>query len=291
MFVQGRGYAFVAGQTLLIETQGAGPTDPPVRQIVHLVSDGVETSDPLFPQAPVAGGPPFMTVPTSPPEALEPAAVTRLDWEPADALTTARDLAVTTVIGNLAQATQGRTVIESFAIEDPAAAPAALPYAFERLGARALTAPGVCGDAPAIRAYTLANAPLTWFAQPALDPSGLPVADILIAQASPAGGPPIPWDWVRSLLSAGPFDQSFTVEPALVSSRSLAIPIRARRSTTTATPATRCASATACLAPTRTPARSSPAPTGSGRARSATSRRARFRRSTRRRRAPPTSSR
>ena len=29
MFVQGCGYAFVAGQALLIETQGASPTDPP----------------------------------------------------------------------------------------------------------------------------------------------------------------------------------------------------------------------------------------------------------------------
>jgi hypothetical protein len=215
MFVQGRGYGFVVGQALLIETQGADPADPPIRQIVTLTQDGTELCDPLFPQAPVAGGPPFMTCPTSPPEALEPTAVTRLDWAAADALTAARDLSATTVIGNLAQATQGRTVIESFAIEDPTAPAANMPYAFERTGARTLTAPGVCGDAPAIRAYTLANAPLTWFAQPALDPSGLPVADILIAQASPAGGPPVPWNWVRSLLSAGPFDDSFTVEPAL----------------------------------------------------------------------------
>jgi hypothetical protein len=214
MFVQGHGYGFVAGQALLIETQGAGPTDPPIRQIVHLTGDGKELCDPLFPQEP-GGGPPFMTCPTSPPEALEPTAVTRLDWELTDALTTARDLAVTTVIGNLAQATQGRTVIETFAIEDPSAPPAKTPYAFERTGARTLTAPGVCGDAPSIRLYTLANAPLTWFAQPALDPSGLPVAEILISQASPSGGPPIPWNWVRSLLSAGPFDESFTVEPAL----------------------------------------------------------------------------
>ncbi|WP_426610534.1 hypothetical protein [Bradyrhizobium sp. McL0616] len=215
MFVQGRGYGFVAGQALLIETKGPDPTDPPVRQIVHLIEDGTELCDPLFPQASIGGGPPFMTCPTSPPEALEPTAVTRLDWKPTDELTTARDLAVTTVIGNLAQATQGRTVIETFMIEDPSALPAKAPYAFERTGARTLTAPGVCGDAPPIRLYTLANAPLTWFAQPALDPSGLPVAEILISQASPSGGPPISWNWVRSLLSAGPFDEGFTVEPAL----------------------------------------------------------------------------
>ena len=216
--------------------------------------------------------------------------MTRLDWEPADALTTARDLAVTTVIGNLAQATQGRTVIESFAIEDPAAPPATLPYAFERLGARTLTAPGICGDAPAIRAYTLANAPLTWFAQPALDPSGLPVADILISQASPSGGPPIPWNWVRSLLSAGPFDESFTVEPALYrptrpqfrSERGVRLRQRRRRH-----------GALRRLRVRRRPGRRRGLhlhlSVRGGRG-SATSRRARSRRSTRRRRPPPTSS-
>ena len=212
MFIQGCGYAFVAGQALLIETQSAGAADPPVRQIV-ISSATRGLPIPCSPR-PVAGGPPFITIPTSPPEALEPTAVTRLDWEPADALTTARDLAVTTVIGNLAQATQGRTVIESFAIQDRAGAGNA-PICLRTPRRAPLTAPGIRGDAPAIRAYTLANAPLTWFAQPALDPSGLPVADILILQASPAGGPPIPWKWVRSLLSAGPFDGSFTVEPAL----------------------------------------------------------------------------
>ena len=83
-------------------------------------------------------------------------------------------------------------MIETFAIEDPSAPPAKTPYAFERTGARTLTAPGVCGDAPSIRLYTLANAPLTWFAQPALDPSRLPVAEILISQASPVGRAPDP---------------------------------------------------------------------------------------------------
>jgi hypothetical protein len=215
MFVPGHGYGFVTGQALLIETQGPGPADPPVRQIVHLSKDGEELCDPLFPIAASGGGPPFMTCPTSPPEVLEPAAVTRLIWEPTDALTAPRDLAVTTVIGNLAQATQGRTLTETFAMENPSAPPAKTPQAFERTGARSLTSSGTCGGAPAVRLYTLANPPLTWFAQPTLDPSGLPVAEILISQTSPSGGPPIHWNWVRSLLSAGPFDQAFTVEPAL----------------------------------------------------------------------------
>lgn len=215
MFVAGHGYGFVVGQSLLIETKGAGPTDPPTRQVVRLAQAGQELCDPLFPQAPTAGGPPFMTCPSSPPQALEPSAVTLIAWGPRDAISAARDLAVTTVIGNLCTATQGRTVTEAFAIYDPAAAPAPRsPLAFERTGPRTLTAPGVCGDAPAIRMFTLANSPLTWFAQPLQDPSGLPVAEILMSQTPSDGAPPVVWRWERTLLSAGTFDQAFTVDPA-----------------------------------------------------------------------------
>jgi predicted phage baseplate assembly protein len=76
-------------------------------------------------------------------------------------------------------------------------------------------APGVCGDPPAIRLHSLGQGPLTWFPQPALDPSGAPVAEILLSQASPSGSPPAAWGWVRRLLAAGPFDNSFTIDPAL----------------------------------------------------------------------------
>ena len=39
MYVLGRGYKFIPGQALLIETQAATSADPPIRQIVHLLED------------------------------------------------------------------------------------------------------------------------------------------------------------------------------------------------------------------------------------------------------------
>jgi len=215
LYVQGSGYGFLAGQALLIETPGETPADPPLRQVVHLTQKGIELCDPLFPQPPSTTGPPFMTCATSPPQALEPTAVTQLVWAASEALTDARNLASTIVIGNICMATQGRTVTEKFSIEDPEGAPSPYPYAIERTGPSPLTGPGQCGMSPVIRLYTLGNKPLTWFAQPTLDPSGEPVAEILLSQDSPSGGPPVTWTWVRSLLSAGAFDASFTIEPAL----------------------------------------------------------------------------
>ena len=52
-------------------------------------------------------GPPYMTCQTAARRRGGPAAVTRIAWQAADALTTARDLAQTLVIGNIANATQG----------------------------------------------------------------------------------------------------------------------------------------------------------------------------------------
>jgi len=74
----------------------------------------------------------------------------------------------------------------------------------ERVGPRPLLGPGQCGDPPAIRLHSLPLGPLTWLPQPALDPSGLPVAEVLLSQASTTGGAAIPWDFVRTLLTAGP---------------------------------------------------------------------------------------
>jgi len=214
MCVAGRGYGFVKGQALLIETAGAEPTDPPLRQVVRLAKDGAEICDPLFPLPVDGAGPPFMTCEMSPPEATAPAAVTQLEWAPADALTAARDLSATLVVGNLCQATQGRTVSEVFEVRDPAK-PSQLTPAVERTGARPLLDPGDCGEPPVILLHSLTNYPLTWFAQSSVDRTGLPVAEVLVSQASPSGGDPVAWDWVRSLMSAGPFEHSFTVDPAL----------------------------------------------------------------------------
>jgi hypothetical protein len=213
--VRGRGYGFRNQQAVLIETPGETDADPPLRQVVHLIKDGEELCDPLFPVTETASTAPFMTCETSPPQDPAPAAVTRLTWGMTEALAAARDLDRTTLIGNLCPATQGRTATEVFVVEQPGAAPTRDAVAIERTGARPRLDGTACGVAPAIRLYSLANAPLTWLLQPSAEASGIPFAEILLSQASTSGGPPTPWNWVPTLLSAGPFDLSFTVDPVL----------------------------------------------------------------------------
>jgi hypothetical protein len=216
MDIAGQGYGFRAGQAVLIETPGLGPLDPPLRQIVTLTADGKEIDDPLFPLTVTGAGPPFMTSGASPPGTTAPAAVTRLAWDVTDALTAARDLSKTQLAGNICDASQGCTATEKFVIGPPPPGIAnPIPSAVERLGPRPLLGVGQCGEAAVMHLHSLALGPLTWLPQPALDPSGLPVAEVLLSQASSAGGPPIPWDFVRRLLTAGPFDNSFTVDAAL----------------------------------------------------------------------------
>ncbi len=224
MCVLGQGYDFQPGQMLLIETAPPAPADPPIRQIVHLLQAGdaagpwtCDLCDPLFPGPVSAAGPPYLTCPVSLPATLAPTAVTRIAWEAADALTVARDLSATTVIGNIANATQGRTVSgEAFVIgAPPADVVNPIAVAIERTGPRPLVSPGVCGNPPAISLYTLGNAPLTWLPQPALDPTLAPLPEIQISQAATTPtGSPITWTWFRRLLLAGPFDNGFTIDPA-----------------------------------------------------------------------------
>jgi len=216
MYVAGRGYEFVAGQALLIETAAATSADPPLRQIVHLLQ-AIEMCDPLFPLTPSPGGPPFLTCDISPPQILEPAAVTQISWQASDALLAARDLSRTILVGNITNATQGRTVSEQFVIGP--AAPGivdSIPGAIERTGPRPLQDPGVCGNAPVIRLYTLAHAPLTWLPNAAVDASGLPLPEILLSQPQSlsAGGGSIEWLWHRRLLTAKQFEPAFTIDPA-----------------------------------------------------------------------------
>ena len=218
MWVAGSGWGFQPGQLLLIETQGENPGDPPIRQIVHLLAVGdpggppvKETCDDIFTLPVSTGGPPHLTCQASPPNAAEaPAAVTRIAWQASDALTAARDLSQTVVVGNIANATEGRTATEVFLIGPPPEGEAQPPPpALERLGPQPLMSPGVCGAPPAIRMHTLANSPLAWLPQPTLDPSGLPWPEIALNETSSGG-----WKWVRNLLLAEQFDQSFTIDPA-----------------------------------------------------------------------------
>jgi hypothetical protein len=224
MYLLGRGYEFQPGQMLLIETAPESAADPPVRQIVRLLPAGdpggpwtEEQCDPLFPSA-VTSGAPQLTCPT-PPGALQgPTAVTMIAWQADDELKVARDLAQTKVIGNIANATQGRTVTqEAFAIRPPPTGVAdPIAGAVERLGPRPSTAPGVCGAAPAIRLYTLGNAPLTWLRQSAGGSSEEAMPEITLDQALLGVAstlPPVPWSWFQSLLLAGQFDNAFTIDP------------------------------------------------------------------------------
>ncbi len=221
MHVAGSGWGFQPGQMLLIETAAQNPGDPPIRQIVHLLGESdpagppfKEMCDDLFSSPVAPGGPPYMTCQASPPGSQSaPNAVTRIAWQASDSLTVARDLGQTVVIGNIANATQGRTVAEGFVIGPPPAGVAdPPPSAIERAGARPLLAPGVCGAPPVVRLYTLGASPLAWLPQPAIDPTRRPVPEISLVQVQPAVPSPN-WIWARSLLTVGAFDPSFTIDP------------------------------------------------------------------------------
>jgi hypothetical protein len=216
MYLLGHGFAFQSGQELLIETQAESPADPPLRQIVQLLDAGGpwahEECDELILRSVDGSGPPWMTCPVSPPAAQAPTAITRIAWRQADALNADRDLTRTAVSGNIVPATQGRTVQEAFLVGAPLQR-AATPGTVERTGPRPLPAQGISGSPPPIQLYSLANTPVAWVVQPALDPSGLPLPEILLLQQNPTA-PPTPWIWFRRLLDAGEFDLAYMLEPA-----------------------------------------------------------------------------
>ena len=222
MHVLGRGYDFQPGQYLLIETQAESSADPPIRQIVQLLDAGdvagvwsVEESDPLFPRAPDPPGSaaPWLTVQSSPPDALEPTAVTRIAWRAVDALTDARDLTRTSLAGNIVPATQGLTISAEPFVVSAAIAGHRTPPTIVRTGPRQTQPDGTPGDAEPIQLYTLAVAPLAWLNQTSLDPSGTALPEILLLQSTDTGETVI-WSWFSWLLDAGQFDAAFTVDPA-----------------------------------------------------------------------------
>jgi hypothetical protein len=222
MHVLGRGYDFKPGQGLLIETQPESTADPPIRQIIRLLEAGsvagawaTEESDPLFlrPADPPGAQAPFMTVPTTPPAANEPTAVTRIAWQVADALTIDRDLTRTTVVGNIVPATQGRTISSEAFIVTAAPPGDRTPTTFPRTGPRQTLPTGSPGEQATTQLYALRNTPLTWLPQIALDPSGRPRPEIVLTQQTDAGETMI-WSWFRWLLDADAFDNAFTIDAA-----------------------------------------------------------------------------
>src|SRR5581483_10532546 len=145
MWVLGHGYGFASPGSsptpILIDTQAAVPADPPIREIVHIVSADEET-DPILLDA-----------------ASNPTKVTHIVWDAKDALQFDHDLDRTQVAGNLVPATQGHRLQESFAIDTPPASNIHMPLAVVRTGPNSTP-----GSFSPMYLYSLGKSPLAWLA-------------------------------------------------------------------------------------------------------------------------------
>ncbi len=188
---------------LLIETRGASPAEPPIREVIRLIKTELK-DDPLF-----------------------NVSLTHLIWRSEDALQFDRDLTPdeqgelkTVVVGNLVPATEGRRYTETFAIprdpetHTPTAIPG-IPQAIAREGRYANAQPNSHPANPVAAParipqylYTLRVAPLAWLAPD--DPDLSPLPEIVL-QPQASGNP---WIWHRRLLDAKPFASAFTLDPA-----------------------------------------------------------------------------
>jgi hypothetical protein len=201
MWVTQHGLGLQAGDRLLIETQ-VTPADPPVREIVQLIT-ALEETDNLYSQP-----------------------VTHLIWRKDDQLQFDHDLTLddqgnpkTILAGNLVPATQGRRYSETFMIpSDPGtltpAVLSSIPQAIVRQGRYANAAPVAHpshATEPSARIpqylYTLRAAPLAWLA---MDDPDLPPLPEIVLQPQASGSP---WRWRRKLLDADLFESAFTLEP------------------------------------------------------------------------------
>jgi len=182
LWVQGHGFNFTAGQTLLIQTDLPGET---IRQIVTLTAPGHEAVDPIF----QTNG--------------APTPVTHIVWGSGDALTRARDLTRTTLGGNLLPATQGQRFTEVFVTGTPPASAASAMPAIARMGPNG-------GDSAEnfVFRYPLSQASLGWLA--GSDPTVPPQPEILLQQTIPA---PQAWSFATTLLDSLATDTDFTVDP------------------------------------------------------------------------------
>ena len=180
LWVVGHGFAFTAGQALLIQTDLPGES---IRQIVHLAAPGHEAADPLF----LTAG--------------APTPVTRITWDPADALARDRDLTNTTLGGNLLPATQGERFAESFATgAAPASEPAAV-LAIARMGPN-----GREGAENYVFRYPLGRAPLGWL----VGTDGTALPEISLQQVLPETRT---WTFRTTLLGEPEEALDFTVDP------------------------------------------------------------------------------
>ena len=205
MYIHGHGFGFKANQLILIET-AAGVGKAPLRQVVQLLSGSAEPPslelwDYVFTQQ------------ASPPL---PTAVTQINWAAANEMLVDRDLAQTTVSGNIVVGTQGLTVASETFTVMPAKGDPAMP-AVVRFGPRSMNPDGSAGDQAPQYLHTLAAGAVAWLPAPAGATDPNPQPEIQLAEVSnPPGSAPGPtWTWVRRLLEAQPFDKSFTLDAAL----------------------------------------------------------------------------
>ena len=163
---------------MLVE-EASSSADPPRRAIVELAEDPVDATDPLF--GPQPGG----------------TLLTHIVWRAEDALPFAIDLARTTVRGNLVPATHGRRHVENFVTAtewSPLPGP---------VRAVARTGPG--GSLQFL--HTLSHSPLAWLDDDV--PGEDPRPEISVSEVDTGS-----WSYRRTLLSAKPFEQAFTLDPA-----------------------------------------------------------------------------
>lgn len=179
MWVAGHGYGFTVGMALLIDTTAQPPADPPIREIVKIVTVAEQTDELL-------GNP-----------------VTYFTWDPSEALQYDHDLTQTLVAGNLVPAAQGARFTESFAIPATprAANPPNMSLAVVRTGPNSTPT----SFAP-MYLYTLANTPLAWLAPDAITS---PTPEITLQPASGS-----PWPWYVNLLQAELYAVGFTLDRA-----------------------------------------------------------------------------
>lgn len=189
LWVQGATHGFVPGMRLLIQTDLPGES---LRQIVTVTA--VETAvDTVFP----VGG--------------QPSPVTRIAWDAADALTSARNLTRTNVGGNLLPATQGQRIAETFAIDTPPAGQAAMPLAIARRGPN-----GTDAQPNWVYRRPLRQSPIGWLPRPAgavasvLTASNALAPEIILAPAQP-GAPA--WTFTSTLLNADALEAAYTLDP------------------------------------------------------------------------------
>ena len=175
MWIQGHGFGFTAGQQVLIDTAAETSADPPIREVLTLVSAAEET-DPLFHED-----------------------ITHIVWSAP--LKYNHDLLRTILAGNLVPATQGRRFSDRFVIDPAPSLSQAVP-AIERIGP----------NQSRQFLYSLENSPLVWLPQADANAAPLPEV-VVIEQPADVSLPPVNWNWRRRLIDAEEFERAYTIDP------------------------------------------------------------------------------